>query len=235
MTNQAVLKHFNSIASLYDEYKRRNRIYYQTLMQAVKKQIPNNNCTILDIGCGTGSILSFLKPHLGIGIDNSSEMIKLAKDKYKHLYNLKFRVHDIEKRPVSGRFDYILLLDVIEHLQNINQAMENICKIMNDDTLLIVSMVNPVWEPILILMEKLHLKMPEGPHYRIGERQLLTLMRKFGLSLKKRSVYFPEVNLPLVRNLALIFIYEIKKSRVSRNKFAINDRCHSGERSDSRI
>lgn len=211
MTNRPVRKHFDSIARFYDRYKKRNKIYYDTLIQAVRKFILKKDCPILDIGCGTGTILYSLKPTVGIGIDNSSEMIKLAKQKYGQVDSLKFKLHDIEKKQFPGKFGYILLIDVLEHLANKDRAINNIRKMMDKNTTLIISMANPLWEPFLLLMEKLHLKMPEGPHYRLSEKEFLASIRKYGLQIINKQVYFPKINIPFLEKLALIYIYEMKK------------------------
>jgi hypothetical protein len=48
-------------------------------------------------------------------------------------------------------------------------------------------MANPVWEPILLIAEKLGLKMPEGRHKRIGCLQLKIIMANTGLKIIKHE------------------------------------------------
>jgi 2-polyprenyl-3-methyl-5-hydroxy-6-metoxy-1,4-benzoquinol methylase len=201
MSNTSIKTHFDKLAPVYDEYKKRNRLYYDALKNTVKSLITKNKNRILDIGCGTGSILAFLNPDKGIGIDVSRKMIKQAQFKYKSNRRLQFVTHNIEKAPFRGEFDYVLLLDVIEHLKDKKQAIENITRTMNDKSVLILSMVNPFFEPLLMLLERLHLKMPEGPHVRIGERELSAILLKYHLSISKKVTAL----------LGLIFVYKINK------------------------
>lgn len=204
--------HFNSIAHLYDSFKNRNPLYYNTLKKAIKKEITIKRPKILDIGCGTGTILNYLNPVNGVGIDISDNMIELAHSKLHLNSHLIFKVHNIEKSPLKGMFDYILFNDVIEHVIDKGVTIKNIAKSMNKNTTLILSMANPIWEPLLIIMEKLNLKMPEGPHLRISEKELIFYLNKHHLSIYRKTVYLPKINLPIIENLGLILIYVIKKN-----------------------
>jgi 2-polyprenyl-3-methyl-5-hydroxy-6-metoxy-1,4-benzoquinol methylase len=211
-----IARHFDSIAHKYDEYKLQSKTYYNVLKNAVKREIKGSNCTILDIGCGTGEILQFLLPKKGVGTDISSEMVIHAKRKYRHDPSLTFVRHDIEKRPVNGKYDYILCIDVIEHLTDKEKALRNIQLSMDNHSVLILSMANPFWEPMFILMEKLNLKMPEGPHRRISESDLLCFLKKNNLYVVSKKIYLPHISIPFISQFGLIYVYTImKNSQVS--------------------
>ena len=203
--------HFNKIARNYDRFKKQNSFYYHTLKRGIASFIPKKNLSILDIGCGTGELLNFLSPKNGIGIDHSIEMIKIATQKYKKLKNLSFYVCDIEKHPVHGRFDFILFIDVIEHILFKEKAMENIGKSMSENSTLIISMANPLWEPFLLILEKLHLKMPEGPHVRLSEKECVALLAKYHLTIIQKKYFLPALPLPFVSRIALVYMYAIRK------------------------
>lgn len=211
MENRLIIDHFNKIASNYDRYKKQNSFYYNSLKRGIASFITKKNPSILDIGCGTGELLHFLFPQYGIGIDHSEEMIKIATHKFKKLKKLSFQVYDIEKHPFPGHFDFILLIDVIEHLLSKEKAMNNIQKSMSENTILIVSMANPLWEPLLLILEKLHLKMPEGPHYRLSEKEFIALLKKYNLRIIQKKCFLPALPIPFIRNIALIYMYAIQK------------------------
>lgn len=214
MNDQKIIRHFNQIASNYDNFKKSHNIYFKTLKRVINDEI-YKSANILDVGCGTGIILNFLNPERGLGIDVSPAMIKNAKKKYLNKQNLKFKVHDITKKTIIGKFDFILLSDVIEHLSNPNLCIKNIGKMMNNHTKLILTMANPVWEPILVILEKLRLKMPEGPHRRISEKELLNLLILNNLGIIKRKSYLPLIYSPINPMLGLIYVYIIKKNKKS--------------------
>lgn len=211
MTTPAA-KHFDTIASSYDSYKSPTNLYYTILKQAVKEHIILPFPTILDVGCGTGNMLQFLRPKQGMGIDISSQMIKVAKRKYKNNHSLRFQVHNIEAKSIQKNFDYILFNDVIEHIARPDKAIKNLSQSMKLKTTLILSMANPFWEPILLFLEYVHLKMPEGPHVRISESTLLQLLRTYKLRVLSKKTYFPRINMPLIKNWGLIYVYTIQKS-----------------------
>src|SRR6476659_9617637 len=69
---------------------------------------------VLELGCGTGHLLSALKPSFGLGVDLSEGMIKQARRTYPHL---TFEVADVEDADfigsLPGPFDVILIVDTI--------------------------------------------------------------------------------------------------------------------------
>lgn len=76
------------------------------------------------------------------GVDINKEGIELvSKSGFDYNFlNLEFTSVDNE----LGKFDSILLLDVIEHLNNIGTSLDNIKQFMTDDAELIVSTPNPM-------------------------------------------------------------------------------------------
>lgn len=193
----SVAKHFDEISGYYQVYKRRYKYYYDNLKKLLSELIPKNKA-VLEIGCATGNLLVFLKPKIGYGIDISPEMIKIAKRKYSKSKNLNFstkKVLDFK----DYNLDYIFLSDVIEHLQNPKKMFADISEIMTKRTKLVITMANPVWEPLLMIWEKLGWKMREGPHKRIKYRQIEKMLIKIGLSIEKHSykLLLP-VNLPII-------------------------------------
>ncbi len=176
-----VTDHFNRIAPNYDYYKKKNRFYYQNLKKLLRRLIPKNK-NILEIGCGTGDLLAYLSPKIGYGIDISDEMIKISKRKYNNNSNLHFSTDSINKFKAK-RIDYIFMCDVVEHLPKPGTVFKEISKIMTKDTIFINTMANPLWEPILMLAEKLNLKMPEGEHHRWSTLQLQGHFKKTGLTI----------------------------------------------------
>ncbi len=211
MNNFTVKKHFDFLAPFYDQYKKKNSYYYSILKRAIKENIAKRGGVVLDVGCATGELLSFLHPKKGVGVDLSAKMIEIAKYKFASDKSLSFEALDIQRSFVGGRYDYILLNDVIEHLTDPKSALKNIAKSMTPETILILSMANPFWEPVLMILEKLHLKMPEGEHQRISERELKGILRQNGLKVIRKKTYLPSFQIDMLNNFSLIFVYQIKK------------------------
>jgi len=223
-----IARHFDKVANKYDDYKKKNWYYYANLKKLYRDLIPPKS-RVLDIGCGTGDILVDLKPSYGLGIDISQEMVRIAQSKYKDSPNIKFLAGAIEQLtsflPLES-FDYIYMADVIEHLEDVSSTVKDINRIAGFDTKLIISMANPLWEPMLLILEKLKLKMTEGVHKRISLKELESLLVKnnFKIMAKGYRLLLPVslpflsdfVNkyfhrIPLLRSLGLIIFIKCSK------------------------
>jgi SAM-dependent methyltransferase len=99
--------------------------------------------TILDVGCGSGHLVSLLNSNnfKSCGITINSEEIKNAQSKNIYLCD----VQDFEslKRIGIDHFDAILSFDCIEHLDRPLEALKNINKLLKKDGLFI-SYIPPV-------------------------------------------------------------------------------------------
>jgi len=201
-----VQKHFNNIAKDYDYWKKKNWYYYKNLKDILKEFIPPKS-RVLDIGCGTGDLLATLEPRYGVGTDISEEMIKIAKQKYQRAGNLFF--YKVGEEP-QEKFDFIIVVDVIEHVEDLANFINQLPKFCYKQTKVIVLMANPLWEPILLLLEKLKLKMPEGPHKRISFKVIKNILEKNGFKIMEHNYrqIFPKY-LPGISNFINKYFYEI--------------------------
>ena len=198
-----VKKHFENIAGDYDSYKKKNWYYYDSLKGLLKKFIPAGK-KVIEIGCGTGDLLAEVNPSYGLGIDISRKMIEIARKKHR-AKNLQFKTGDICNFYFKSHFDFIMMADVIEHLADVNKSLINVARLMDKRTIFINLMVNPKWEWIFILAEKLGLKMPEGPHNRIPFSVIKAILNKEGVEVIKHGFstlmpkYIPAVT-PFINN-----------------------------------
>ncbi|MGA3291911.1 MAG: class I SAM-dependent methyltransferase [Candidatus Microgenomates bacterium] len=192
-----IKKHFDKIANDYDFYKERQKYYYSNLKELLGSLIPEGR-NVFEVGCGTGDLLASLNPKSGYGMDISGEMINLAKSKHKLQNKLKFSTIWPE-----GKFDYIFMSDVIEHLENSKEIFSKISKLMDKKSRFIITMANPVWEPLLMMAEKLKLKMPEGPHKRIAFDDLRIIIQESGMKIVKHDYkLLVPVKIPVITNFA---------------------------------
>lgn len=199
-------KHFDNIAKKYDYFKNKNWYYYKNLKALYKELIPEKS-VVLEVGCGTGDLISNIKTSHAIGIDISSEMIKIAKKKHP---DIEFFATTVENYSPKIPIQYIFLADVIEHLENIPKTMCALEKISNKNTRIIFTYANPLWEPILILLEKFSLKMPEGPHYRIPYRKFKKIFSNYNFIAVDRGWRLPfPTYIPYFSNTINAFFYKI--------------------------
>ena len=182
---RSVEDHFNNIAGDYDKYKKKNRYYYENLKKLLANYIEPGK-KVLEVGCGTGDLLISLNPSVGYGTDISNEMIKIAKSKYKSKNNIHFSTKSVN-RYKNIKPDYIFMSDVSEHLENPQKMLKNISSIMTSSTVFINTYANPLWEPVLLVAEKLGLKMPEGKHKRYCFSLLKQYYQNAGLKITEHN------------------------------------------------
>lgn len=168
MDKESVKKHFDLIAKDYDKWKKKNAYYYSGIKSFVRR-IVRPASKVLEVGTATGEILASTEPLLGVGIDISPEMIKRAQEKFPQY---KFFPTDIENFQYADKFDYIIMVDLIDHTYDIIGVLEKVHQFCHPTTKIIITTINPWWEPVLSFMEKIRAKMPEGPHNFIERRNL---------------------------------------------------------------
>lgn len=174
-----VEEHFDQIAKDYNFWKKKSAYYYAALKKLFGEFIPKGQ-VVLEVGCGTGEILYSTRPMFGLGIDISQGMIDRAAVRYK---KLNFQKADIYKFKSRRKFDYVIMADVVDHLPDVGEALANLAGVCSKGGLVVISTINPFWEPFLHLAEKLKMKMPEGPHLWIRQGQMEETIKKSGFNI----------------------------------------------------
>lgn len=222
MKKTIVEKHFNEVAVSYDSGKKRYSYYYLSLKQLLSSLIGKNK-KVFEFGCGTGDLLASLKPKFGYGMDISGEMVKKAKGKYLNDKNLTFST-SLPKE----EFDYIFLSDVIEHLDNHKDTFRKLTRNMNSDTKIIVTMANPILEPLLMVWEVLGWKMKEGKHKRVSFGELKRILDSLGLKVVKHDYkLLVPIKIPFITNLANKYLEKVMKPLCFIELFVVQKDRHS--------
>ena len=159
LTSDRMATLYDALAPRRDRWMRRNRYYYRAMADYCRFVIPPGS-SVLEIGCGTGDLLAALAPHRGVGIDVSPEMVERAAAKHP---DLEFRVGDAESLELDETFDYVVLSDVVGLLFDIQRAFDELHKVVDARTRIVVTYQNFLWEPLLNIGEALRLKM-KVPH-----------------------------------------------------------------------
>ncbi|MBI4966312.1 MAG: class I SAM-dependent methyltransferase [Desulfomonile tiedjei] len=74
---------------------------------------------VLDVGCGIGALAFDVAEKAGaevVGVDLSSDNIRTAVQKYSHPA-VSYLVGDVLQIPLKGKFDAVILSNVVEHLE----------------------------------------------------------------------------------------------------------------------
>ena len=109
------------------------------------KKKPLDKINILDIGCG-GGLLSEPMTRLGAnvtGIDASNKNISIAK---LHAKKNKLKINYIcsspEKLKIQKKFDVILNMEIVEHVEDINFFINSCSKLLKKNGLMFVATLN---------------------------------------------------------------------------------------------
>jgi SAM-dependent methyltransferase len=102
-----------------------------------------NPANILDIGCGTGELLTqylarLLNTSEVIGFDTDERSIEFASQEYANIANLKF----ITDFPEHKTFDAIIASEILEHVENPCSFLQDLLKSLNDEGILIITVPN---------------------------------------------------------------------------------------------
>ena len=106
---------------------------------------PLKKIDILDIGCG-GGLLSEPMQRLGAnvtGIDASLNNIKIAKlHAKKNKLNIKYFCTSPEKLKIKNKFDVILNMEIVEHVEDVNFFLKSCSNLLKKDGLMFVATIN---------------------------------------------------------------------------------------------
>lgn len=190
---EQIVKKFNGLAENRQYWRERNRYYYDEQTRFFRFLIPEG-LSVMELGCGTGDLLHALRPKRGVGVDFSSNMVRIASEKYP---DLEFRLTDMEGLESWGEtFDVLVMSDVVGHLQDIEETFLRLRAFCRPDTRIIISYYNFLWEPILKLGELLGLKMPQQHQNWLSSDDIANL-----LSLAQYQVVKTESRLLLPKKI----------------------------------
>jgi len=134
-------KYFELAAGEWDQVAR--KLYPQSILdRAVEAMIPDD-LTVIDIGCGTGSLTLALGRVAGraIGVDRSTEMLRHAKQKAIAAgAAIEFKKGDAAKLPLDAAVaDFAFANLVFQHLRSFGPAIAEIRRILKPGGRAVVS------------------------------------------------------------------------------------------------
>jgi len=212
--NERIRQNQSIWAATRAKWIRRNKYYYGCLKRLLEHLVEPGK-RVLNIRCQTGHLLHALQPSYGVGVEISSEMVAVARAAHP-----QFTYHEAfpEDFVAQEKFDYILLSDVGE-IADVQKTLLRLQTACERHTRLLVYKYNYLWEPLLTLAQRLHLKTPQTEQSWLSEHDLIGLLTLSGFEWLKtyRSALFPKyipllsafmnqvvAKLPLIGRLCMI-------------------------------
>jgi 2-polyprenyl-6-hydroxyphenyl methylase/3-demethylubiquinone-9 3-methyltransferase len=155
---------------------------------------PFRNIKILDIGCG-GGLLSEPMCRLGasvVGIDASEKNIEVARfHAKKSKLKINYKVASPEKLKTKVKFDVILNMEIVEHVNDINFFIKKSSKLLKTNGIMFVATLNKTLKSYafaIIGAEYILKWLPIGTHNWekfVKPNNLIEISKKNNLILKK--------------------------------------------------
>jgi SAM-dependent methyltransferase len=154
-------QHLAKIRSFYDgapteptgassDYRELLAHYYNLLIPA--------GASVLEIGCGSGGLLSRLRAARKVGVDLSETQIAAARQRVP---DAEFHVQAGEFLQLEETFDYIVISDTLNLAADVQLLFERLHTVSHENTRLVLNFHSSLWRPLIALGQVLGLKSPQ--------------------------------------------------------------------------
>ncbi|HNS16437.1 MAG TPA: class I SAM-dependent methyltransferase [Bacteroidales bacterium] len=143
------------IAGFYDGYtdsqedKGTNLRHYHLFRRLIKAGLKRNH-TLLEVGCGIGSLTGlvhgYLKQGKVVAADISEKSISIARKRLGNSSKVEFVVSDMQDFIYPGTFDFVVLADVLEHIpvEQHPKLFALLKRHMHDDSVIFINIPHPL-------------------------------------------------------------------------------------------
>ena len=160
------------------------------------KDKPLKDIDILDVGCG-GGLISVPMKKLGanvVGIDASLKNINVAKIySKKNNLEIKYICSSPEKLKIKKKFDVLLMLEIVEHVNDINLFVKQSAKFLKKNGLMFIATLNKTLKSYIFAIvgaEYILNWLPIGTHNWekfVRPEDLISIAKNYKLNLKDLS------------------------------------------------
>ena len=119
---------------------------YRSLLAHYYNLVIPADASVLEIGCGSGELLSRLKAARKTGIDLSATQIEAARVRVPEG---RFHVMAGELLDLPGPFDMIIISDTLNLAADVQLLLERLQSASHPGTRLIINFQNSLWRPAL--------------------------------------------------------------------------------------
>ncbi|MBN2319804.1 MAG: glycosyltransferase [Acidobacteria bacterium] len=198
------ISHWNGLA---DSNHFRLAKYYHKRIEEILKFIVAPNQKVLELGCGNGDLLAALKPKVGVGVDFSEAALHSAREKYP---DISFVCGDAHTVALEGKFDAIILNDLLNDVWDVQALLKNIHKYCHNGTNIIINTYSKLWQPVLGLARTCGLAKPLLQQNWLTPEDIGQILHLEGYYVvKKYSEILLPVNIPIVSKFVNKFLSKL--------------------------
>lgn len=210
-------------ASIKREKVEMKASYYNSHIESFLKSIIPSGKKVVKMGCGKDDLLYPVKLINVQKVNTSNAVTKIAGKRYP---KKKFVTLNLQNLPNSGKFDYIILSEIIGNLWDIQKTFDQLYNISNKRSRILITSYNFLWEPIVNIAEALRLKEPKPKQNWLSGQDIENFLYLSNLEIVKRGglILFPlklplissflnryVARMPLIKHLCLVQYFIIRK------------------------
>jgi SAM-dependent methyltransferase len=152
----------------------RNRLVVSLLQRYAPRR---TNLRMLEIGCGTGTVLSALRHLPGVRLTGSEIYLSGLHHAQRRLPDVEFIQLDATAMPFIDEFDVIGAFDVLEHIADDERVMGNVFRALTGGGVFLVTVPQYQW-----MWSELDELVKHQRRY--GRRQLVTRLERAGFEVE---------------------------------------------------
>ncbi|MEM6379652.1 MAG: class I SAM-dependent methyltransferase [Bacteroidota bacterium] len=123
-----------------NEYLQAKKAYWQRVLETINLKVPDQSL-VLDAGCGPAGVFMVLPDQKVMAID---PLLEQYKNKNHHFNPLNypwttFKRLGLEELDIKNHFDYVFCLNVINHVKDIDRALDNLVNATKSGATLVLS------------------------------------------------------------------------------------------------
>jgi 2-polyprenyl-3-methyl-5-hydroxy-6-metoxy-1,4-benzoquinol methylase len=213
----------------FREYSEKHIHFYDLeISDLVEKAVKSKNgrdFSVIDLGCGDGSLLFslqrkglLLNAEKIVGIDLSPERVKNLRKNVKGVIGIVSDACNVEELE-NNVFDVVISSQVIEHVSDDNELLKEIRRLLKSDGIVYISSVIKKWYGFYIYRNKGRFRL-DPTHVReySSKEDFLNLLKRNGLKISEYEVKI--VKYPLSDLIIRMFIkMGLTKSSTARNVY----------------